>query len=113
MATGEKKKRLVAVSPEVGRAVLELDRQMLHAWRMSFIHPVTGARMTLEAPIPADMTGLIGPIQGNIEEYRECLGCHSPLFLLDKKETDMLYRKNAKNRRTNFQSWASDVCASL
>lgn len=53
------KKRLAVVSPELGRAVMSLDRQMLHAWRISFSHPATGARMTMEAPIPLDMSGLI------------------------------------------------------
>jgi len=53
------KKRLASVSPELSRAVMAMDRQMLHAWRISFIHPVTGEQMTLEAPLPSDMTGLI------------------------------------------------------
>jgi 23S rRNA pseudouridine1911/1915/1917 synthase len=32
-----------------------VTRQMLHAWRMAFTHPVTGEMMHLEAPIPDDM----------------------------------------------------------
>ena len=59
------KKRLASISPEMGRAVVALDRQMLHAWRISFIHPATGARMTMEAPMPSDMTGLI-------DQFRRC-----------------------------------------
>ena len=35
------------------------DRQMLHARRISLPHPVTGERMTFEAPIPEDMQELI------------------------------------------------------
>ncbi len=58
------KKRLAAVSPELSRAAMAVDRQMLHAWRISFIHPVTGERMTMEAPIPTDMTGLIDRFRG-------------------------------------------------
>jgi 23S rRNA pseudouridine1911/1915/1917 synthase len=53
------KKRLALVSPVLGRAVMVLDRQMLHAWRLTFIHPLTQARMTMEAPMPLDMTALI------------------------------------------------------
>lgn len=34
-------------------------RQMLHAWRLSFPHPVSGAPLELEAPIPTDMLELI------------------------------------------------------
>lgn len=29
-------------------------RQMLHAWRLAFPHPLTGARIAVEAPLPAD-----------------------------------------------------------
>jgi len=53
------KKRLASVSPDLGRAIMALDRQMLHAWQLSFNHPVTGERMTMEAPMPSDMTRLI------------------------------------------------------
>jgi 23S rRNA pseudouridine1911/1915/1917 synthase len=53
------KKRLTAVSAEISRAVMTLNRQMLHAWRLSFIHPTTGNRMMLDAPLPADMLQLI------------------------------------------------------
>ena len=35
------------------------DRQMLHAWRISLPHPVTGERISFEAPIPEDMAALI------------------------------------------------------
>jgi 23S rRNA pseudouridine1911/1915/1917 synthase len=30
------------------------SRQMLHAWRLGFIHPRTGERMNFESPIPQD-----------------------------------------------------------
>ena len=53
------KKRLAMVSEDMFQALKGVDRQMLHAWRISFIHPVTGDRMTMEAPLPADMAGLI------------------------------------------------------
>ena len=29
-------------------------RQMLHAWRLAFLHPRTGRRVRFEAPLPAD-----------------------------------------------------------
>lgn len=32
-----------------------IKRQMLHAWRLSFDHPVTGKKLAFEAPLPADM----------------------------------------------------------
>ena len=31
-----------------------VGRLMLHAWRLSFDHPVTGHRMSFEAPVPAE-----------------------------------------------------------
>jgi 23S rRNA pseudouridine1911/1915/1917 synthase len=33
-------------------------RQALHAWRISFTHPISGERMELEAPLPADLASL-------------------------------------------------------
>jgi len=37
------------------RQPVEIDRQFLHAWRLAFAHPVTGAALSLEAPLPADL----------------------------------------------------------
>ncbi|WP_319408171.1 RluA family pseudouridine synthase [uncultured Desulfosarcina sp.] len=53
------KRRLASVSPEMSRAVMTLDRQMLHAWRLSFVHPVTEKKMIVEAPMPPEMVQLI------------------------------------------------------
>ena len=36
-------------------AALGLDRPFLHAWRLGFDHPVTGARVELEEPLPGDL----------------------------------------------------------
>jgi 23S rRNA pseudouridine1911/1915/1917 synthase len=30
------------------------DRPLLHAWRLAFPHPLTGTRIAVEAPVPAD-----------------------------------------------------------
>lgn len=46
-----------AVRKEVSRADLDAlgaDRQLLHAWRLSFKHPVDGRTLNFEAPVPAD-----------------------------------------------------------
>jgi 23S rRNA pseudouridine1911/1915/1917 synthase len=40
-------------------ALRAFQRQALHAWRLTFVHPVTGARLELEAPVPDDMRALI------------------------------------------------------
>lgn len=34
-----------------------MSRQALHAWHLTFIHPITGEEMCFEAPIPEDMLG--------------------------------------------------------
>jgi 23S rRNA pseudouridine1911/1915/1917 synthase len=34
-------------------------RQALHAWRVAFIHPVTGERLEIVAPLPADLRDLL------------------------------------------------------
>jgi 23S rRNA pseudouridine1911/1915/1917 synthase len=48
---------------EQDRAVLEMDRHALHAWRMQLDHPITGARLELEAPVPADMRSFLERLQ--------------------------------------------------
>lgn len=37
-----------------GNSRIAAERQMLHAWKISFPHPDTGTVMTFEAPIPED-----------------------------------------------------------
>ena len=34
-------------------------RQALHAWRLVFIHPISGDRIRIEAPVPTDMRGFL------------------------------------------------------
>ena len=41
-------------------------RPALHAWRLALDHPVTGERMTFEAPIPADMAELAGELRARL-----------------------------------------------
>lgn len=36
-----------------------VDRQMLHAWRLAFNHPLTGDPVSFEAPLPADMRAVL------------------------------------------------------
>jgi 23S rRNA pseudouridine1911/1915/1917 synthase len=46
----------VAGDPEYGTAgLLGLERQFLHATRLSFEHPVTAARVEAGSPLPADL----------------------------------------------------------
>jgi 23S rRNA pseudouridine1911/1915/1917 synthase len=38
---------------------LGLSRPFLHAWRLSFAHPVTGDRVEVEEPLPNDLQGAL------------------------------------------------------
>ena len=40
-----------------------IDRQALHALRLSFDHPVTGARLTFEAPLPEDFERVLAAVR--------------------------------------------------
>jgi 23S rRNA pseudouridine1911/1915/1917 synthase len=40
-------------------------RQMLHAWRLSLRHPVSGGRIFLEAPVPDDMLPYFSALPGD------------------------------------------------
>ena len=51
-------------SPSRDRQVLDtiVRRQMLHAWRLQLIHPTTGIKLALEAPLPDDMLALLAQL---------------------------------------------------
>ena len=42
------------------RAKTAAERPLLHAYRLSFEHPVSGKRISVEAPIPEDMERFVG-----------------------------------------------------
>ena len=44
---------------------IEFERQALHAWRLGFVHPLSGKPMRFEAPLPPDMEALIETLQTN------------------------------------------------
>ena len=46
-----------------GEAPWLLDRQALHAYKLSFNHPVTGKRLTVDAPLPHDIQEVIKKIK--------------------------------------------------
>jgi len=50
--------RRYTYGPEELRPI-RFPRQALHAWRLSFRHPSSGARIECEAPIPADLAALL------------------------------------------------------
>lgn len=46
---------------------LKAPRQMLHAWRLSFTHPMTGASLTVVAPPPEDFRECAGGMMRGVE----------------------------------------------
>lgn len=49
-------------SQEMIRAVQQFPRQALHARRLGLVHPVTGAQLSWESPLPADMVALLATL---------------------------------------------------
>ena len=45
--------------PVLAAALRAFPRQALHAWRVAFTHPITRARLAIEAPVPRDIETLI------------------------------------------------------
>jgi 23S rRNA pseudouridine1911/1915/1917 synthase len=37
----------------------DFSRQALHAWRLELDHPVSGVRLQMASPVPADILGLL------------------------------------------------------
>jgi 23S rRNA pseudouridine955/2504/2580 synthase len=46
---------------DLARGAAKFDRMFLHARRLRFNHPATGAEMTLEAPLPPECAKLMNP----------------------------------------------------
>ncbi|MGI6374475.1 MAG: RluA family pseudouridine synthase [Anaerolineae bacterium] len=45
------------------RAMPGVSRQMLHAWRLSFEHPVSGEALSFEAPLPKDFCEVLARLR--------------------------------------------------
>ena len=58
---GERQYRFDAPPEQPGTPTL--DRQALHAWRLGFVHPVSGRALSFTAPIPADFKALLGALR--------------------------------------------------
>jgi 23S rRNA pseudouridine1911/1915/1917 synthase len=55
----------VCGDPEYGTAgLLGLERQFLHATRLAFEHPVTGERIEVISPLPADLQAALARAEG-------------------------------------------------
>jgi 23S rRNA pseudouridine1911/1915/1917 synthase len=47
------------VEPGLAALCRDFPRQALHAFRLSFVHPATGAPLEITAPVPADLEALL------------------------------------------------------
>jgi len=45
--------------PAIREALRAFPRMALHAWRLAFTHPVSGHRLSFEAPLPPEFEGLV------------------------------------------------------
>ena len=56
----------VAVMGRARRLLETIDRQALHARRLGFVHPASRRTVELEAPLPADMAGLVEALRAEV-----------------------------------------------
>ena len=47
------------MNPTLAATLRTFPRQALHAWRLTVTHPLTRARLLLEAPVPRDLATLL------------------------------------------------------
>ncbi|MDE2005696.1 MAG: RluA family pseudouridine synthase [Rhodospirillales bacterium] len=52
------------MGPALRGKLLDFPRQALHAARLGFVHPRTGAALAFETPPPSDMAGLLAALEG-------------------------------------------------
>jgi 23S rRNA pseudouridine1911/1915/1917 synthase len=60
------RRRALQQPPQPGDDDVLLERQALHARRITFDHPITGERIELESPIPADIQSVIDTLQSTV-----------------------------------------------
>ena len=60
---GGRRKLPAGATPALKSALEGFQRQALHAARLSFIHPKSGKAVSFDAPLPADLTGLLAVLE--------------------------------------------------
>jgi len=60
---GKKRWKEAAASEDIRRVLQSVNRQMLHAWRLTCVHPSLGRELCFESPVPEDMAGVIKALQ--------------------------------------------------
>jgi 23S rRNA pseudouridine1911/1915/1917 synthase len=67
---GGKRQKSGVLLDSQGNAVKIPKRQMLHAWRLKFVHPATGDEMMFESQMPEDMAEVIRRLGGDADRNR-------------------------------------------
>lgn len=64
---GHPRLRIPAGSADALQQSLQnLKRQALHAWKLSFIHPITQKELTVDAPLPDDFSTLLSLLDAHV-----------------------------------------------
>jgi 23S rRNA pseudouridine1911/1915/1917 synthase len=53
-------------TPELAQELARFARQALHAARLKLVHPTSGRELEWQAPIPADLEGLLGLLRADV-----------------------------------------------
>jgi 23S rRNA pseudouridine1911/1915/1917 synthase len=59
-----------AATPQLAEALRAFPRQALHAERLTFRHPVTGADVATHAPLPQDMLALLAALRDDTAAFK-------------------------------------------
>ena len=65
---GGRRRLPAGASPALKAALEGFHRQALHAARLSFIHPKSGKAVSFDAPLPADLAGLLGALDRDLRD---------------------------------------------
>lgn len=55
--------RLAKLPPSLREMAGAVQRQMLHAWRLRFVHPVTGRILEVESPLPDALARIVAAVE--------------------------------------------------
>lgn len=55
--------QLAKNDPLLYKIVKPIDRQMLHAFQLEFVHPIKGQAISIRAPLPTDMKTVVGQLE--------------------------------------------------
>lgn len=68
------------LAPDAQKAILALSGQALHAVRLAFAHPATGASVAFEAPPPREFLGILKSLDCSmdVDELLTAVRCEAP-----------------------------------